>query len=85
MVLETSETSECYPMTGIRTARTRYRVNSVKNFLEEQQHVINEHRALQAAKRSIPWVQVKDTDEETYKRYQLLQEAISSQVRSEAR
>lgn len=79
MVIDTSETSECYPMTGIRTARTRYRVNSLKNFLEEEQHVISEHRALQATKRSVPWVQVKDTDEETYKRYKLLQEAISSQ------
>jgi hypothetical protein len=84
VTVETSESSECYNMTGIRTARTSYRANSLKNSLEEEQHVVGEHRALQAAKRSVPWIQVKDTNEETYKRYKPLQEAISSQVRSKA-
>jgi hypothetical protein len=85
MILETSESSECYNMTGIRIAKSNYRMNSLKESLEKkEQRIIGEHRALQAAKRSIPWIQVKDTDEETYKRYKLLQEAISSQVRSEA-
>jgi hypothetical protein len=82
---ETSELSDCFNMTGTRIAKSNYRMNSLKESLEEkEQRIISEYRALQAAKRSIPWVQVKDRNEETYKRYKLLQEAISSQVRSEA-
>lgn len=85
VTVETSEFSECYNMTGIRIAKSNYRMNSLKESLEEkEQRIIGEHRALQAAKRSVPWIQVKDTDEETYKRYKLLQEARSSQVRSKA-
>jgi hypothetical protein len=82
---ETSELSDCFNMTGTRIAKSNYRMNSLKESLaEKEQRIISEHRALQAAKRSVPWVQVKDMDEETYERYKLLQEAISSQLRSEA-
>jgi hypothetical protein len=77
--VENSEFSECYKMTGIRTARTNYRIKSSENSSEEQD-TVGKHRASQATKRKISWIRLKNRYEETYKQDRLLREEISKQV-----